>query len=48
MFKNDFTRTVAAIACSVVMSATCVLSAVGPAQAGIAEATVAATARPVA
>ena len=34
MFKTDFARTLAAMACTVVMSATCVLGAVGPAQAG--------------
>ena len=34
MFKFDLTRTLAAMACTVVMSATCILGAVGPAQAG--------------
>ena len=33
MTKSDFTRTVAALFCTVVMSATCVLGAVAPAQA---------------
>ena len=31
MFKSDLTRTVAAIACTIVFSATTVLAAVGPA-----------------
>ncbi len=31
MFNSDFGRTVAAIACSIVLSATCVLGAVAPA-----------------
>ena len=34
MTKNDFTRTLAALVCTVVMSATCVFGAVAPAQAG--------------
>ncbi len=33
MTKNDFTRTVAALFCTLVTSAACVLGAVGPAQA---------------
>ncbi len=33
MTKNDATRTLAALFCTVVMSAVCVLGAVGPAQA---------------
>jgi len=44
MFKSDIVRTVSAIACTLVMSATCVLGAVGPAQAGASKAPVAATA----
>ena len=40
MTKTDFSRTVAAIACTVVMSATCLFAAVGPAQAGSAAAPV--------
>ena len=40
MTRNDLGRTIAAIACTIVMSATCVLGAVGPAQAGGATATV--------
>jgi len=48
MFKTDIVRTVAAIACTVVMSATCVLGAVGPAQPGAAQAAVATAARVVA
>jgi hypothetical protein len=31
---KDFTRTLAAMLCTVVMSATCVLGAVAPAEAG--------------
>ena len=34
MTKTDLTRTAAAIACTLVMSATCLVAAVGPAQAG--------------
>jgi hypothetical protein len=34
MFKSDFTRTVAAVICTVVMSTTCILGAVAPANAG--------------
>ncbi|WP_267395998.1 MULTISPECIES: hypothetical protein [unclassified Sphingomonas] len=34
MFKSDLGRTVAAIACTLVFSATCVAGAVGPATAG--------------
>ena len=34
MTKTDLGRTLAAIACTLVMSATCVIGAVGPAQAG--------------
>ena len=33
MTKNDLTRTVAALFCTVAMSAACVLGAVAPAQA---------------
>ncbi|WP_176472923.1 hypothetical protein [Sphingomonas lenta] len=33
MLNNDFTRRFAAIVCTVVMSATCVIGAVGPAHA---------------
>ena len=43
----QFTRTAAALACTVVLSATCILSAVGPATAG-AQANVASTTRSVA
>ena len=42
MTKNDFTRTIAALFCTVVMSAACVLGAVAPAQA-VGEKPVAAT-----
>lgn len=31
---NDFTRRFAAVICTVVMSATCIIGAVGPAHAG--------------
>jgi len=48
MLKFDITRTLAAIACTVVMSTACVLSAVGPAQAGTATAAVATATQPVA
>lgn len=34
MTTNDFRRTVAALFCTLVMSATCILGAVAPAQAG--------------
>ena len=34
MTRNDLGRTIAAIACTLVMSATCVIGAVGPANAG--------------
>lgn len=39
MTKTSFTRTAAAIACTLVMSATCVLAAVAPAHIGTAPAT---------
>ena len=45
MFKSDIGRTIAAIACTILFSTTCVLSAVGPAQAGAGTATET-TARP--
>ena len=45
MFKSDIGRTVATIACTIVFSATCVLSAVGPAQAGAARPAAAMAAR---
>jgi hypothetical protein len=48
MFKSDIVRTVSAIACTLVMSATCLIGAVGPAQAGAGKAAVAATTRLVA
>ena len=48
MAKFDITRTLAAIACALVMSTACVLSAVGPAQAGNGPAALATAARPVA
>ena len=35
MFNTDFARRFAAILCTVVMSATCVIGAVGPAHAGL-------------
>ena len=35
MFNTDLARRFAAIVCTVVMSATCIIGAVGPAQAGI-------------
>jgi|GEM_PF-1586543 len=34
MFNSDIGRTIAAIACTIVFSATCVLGAVGPAGVG--------------
>ena len=34
MTKSDLGRTVAALACTLVMSAACLISAVGPAAAG--------------
>ena len=37
MLNNDFTRRFAALLCTVVMSATCIVAAVGPAQAGAAK-----------
>ena len=40
MTKTDFARTLAAVACTLVMSGTCLLGAVGPAQASSAPATV--------
>ena len=48
MFKTDIVRTVSAIACTLVMSATCLVAAVGPAQAGTGKAAVAAATRLVA
>ena len=39
MFKSEIGRTVAAIACTILFSTTCVLSAVAPAQAGATAAT---------
>jgi len=48
MFKSDIVRTVSAIACTLVMSATCVLGAVGPAQADAGKAPMAAPTRLVA
>ena len=36
MFNSQISRTIAAVACTVVFSATCVLGAVAPAQAGFA------------
>jgi|CoawatStandDraft_6_1074263.scaffolds.fasta_scaffold401062_1 hypothetical protein len=38
MINSDIGRTLTAIVCTLVFSATCVLSAVGPAQAGAAPA----------
>ncbi len=35
MFNTDLARRFAAILCTVVMSATCIVGAVGPAQAGL-------------
>ncbi len=35
MTRTDLGRTIAAIACTLVMSATCVLGAVGPAQSNM-------------
>ena len=40
MTKNDLGRTLAAIACTLVMSVTCLLGAVGPAQTAGAAAAV--------
>ncbi len=40
MTKTDLGRTIAAIACTLVMSATCIVAAIGPAQAGAATTTV--------
>jgi hypothetical protein len=48
MAKFDVTRTLAAIACTLVMSTACVLSAVGPAQAGSGSVALATAARPIA
>ena len=48
MFKSEIIRTVSAVACTLVMSATCLLGAVGPAQAGAGKAAVAAATRLVA
>ncbi|WP_174292318.1 hypothetical protein [Sphingomonas bacterium] len=45
MTKTDLGRTIVAIACTIVMSATCLLGAVGPANA---VASAPATARPIA
>ena len=44
MFKSDIGRTLAAIACTIVFSATCVAGAIGPAT-GQGAATVASAAR---
>ena len=41
MTKSDLGRTLAAIACTIVMSATCLVGAVGPAAAGSASSTTA-------
>ena len=40
MTKNDLGRTLAAIACTLVMSATCLIGAVGPARTAGAAASV--------
>ena len=40
---NDLTRRFAAVLCTVVMSATCIIGAVGPANAGATNAPAAAT-----
>lgn len=45
MAKTEIGRTIATIACTIVMSAACVLGAVGPAQTGAGHAAVAMAAR---
>lgn len=45
MFKSDFIRTVAAVVCTIVFSATTVIAAVGPAQPEAGKSAVAAMAR---
>ena len=48
MFATDFTRQIAAIACTVVMSATCLMGALAPAHVATTPAPVAAIEAPVA
>lgn len=48
MFKTDIGRTIAAVACTIVMSTACVLGAVAPAQPGTGKVAVATAARLVA
>ena len=43
MFNTDFARRFAVLLCTVVMSATCVIGAVGPAHAGLTSAAAATT-----
>ncbi len=48
MFATDITRQIAAIACTVVMSATCLLGALAPAHVATTAAPVAAIEAPIA
>ncbi|WP_294238018.1 hypothetical protein [uncultured Sphingomonas sp.] len=48
MFATDITRQIAAIACTVVMSATCLLGALAPAHVATTTAPVAAIEAPIA
>ena len=48
MFATDITRQIAAIACTVVMSATCLMGALAPAHVATATAPVAAIEAPIA
>ena len=48
MFATDFTRQIAAIACTVVMSATCLMGALAPAHVATAQTSVAAIEAPTA
>lgn len=48
MFKTDWTRTAVAVIATVLMSATCLAGAIGPAQPGASKAAVAMAARFVA
>jgi hypothetical protein len=43
MWNTDFSRRLAAILCTAMMSATCVIGAVGPAHAGLTRSPAAAT-----
>lgn len=48
MFATTFTRQIAAVACTVVMSATCLMGALAPAHVATAPAPVAAIEAPIA